>query len=51
VGWRAWDHAVKRWWGEPYRAYPDKLLDELNGEKRPERIVELQRQAKRLSGW
>jgi hypothetical protein len=32
---------LKRWWGNPYPAYPTALLAELNGEKRPDKIVEL----------
>lgn len=43
VGWRIWDNKVGRWWGEPFSYYPDALLKELNGAKRPEHLTELQR--------
>ena len=46
-GWRVWDRKAKRWWGEATPQYPEQLLAELNGEKRPERLVELTRQAGR----
>lgn len=42
-GWRVWDRSGRRWWGNFFAAYPDALLAELNGSKRPERIVELSR--------
>ena len=31
-GWRIWDRTQKKWWGNPYQAYPERLLAELNGE-------------------
>ena len=40
-GWRIWNRKMKRWWGEWYQSYPEKLLDELNGLKRPEEITRL----------
>jgi hypothetical protein len=40
-GWRIWNRKMKRWWGEWYKSYPEKLLDELNGLKRPEEITRL----------
>ena len=46
VGWRIWDHKANRWWGNPFPRYPEELLAELNGSKRPERIVELSRPRK-----
>ena len=46
-GWRIWDNKIRRWWGERYLQYPEQLLAELNGEKRPERLTELVRQTKR----
>jgi hypothetical protein len=42
-GWRIWDRTVKRWWGNPYEHYPDQLLTELNGAKRPDQLRELGR--------
>lgn len=42
-GWRIWNRKQKRWWGEAYINRPDDLVDELNGKKRPERLVELQK--------
>ena len=41
VGWRIWNRKTKRWWGNFFAQYPEQLLEELNGEKRPDRIVEL----------
>jgi len=42
-GWRVWDNTVKRWWGQFYKRHPQQLLDELNGQKRPEVITKLTR--------
>ena len=42
-GWRVWDRKQNRWWGNHFTAYPASLLVELNGPKRPDRIVELSR--------
>jgi len=39
LGWRIWNTKTKRWWGEYYKRYPDELLAELNGEKRPPLIT------------
>ena len=44
-GWRIWDRMQKKWWGACFPDYPQDLLDELNGQKRPDRIVELTRSA------
>lgn len=46
-GWRIWDNLIKRWWGETYSAFPERLLEELNGPKRPEVLTELLRQTPR----
>lgn len=46
-GWRIWDNLAKKWWGEAYLSYPDALLAELNGPKRPERLTELGWQTER----
>ena len=45
VGWRVFDRNTKRWWGNFFSYYPQMLLDELNGEKRPDKLVELCRNA------
>jgi hypothetical protein len=44
-GWRVWDNTLHRWWGNPYHAVPAALLQELDGMKEPERIVELSKEA------
>jgi hypothetical protein len=41
AGWRIWDRKQKKWWGNPFLHFPEDLLAELNGAKRPERLVEL----------
>ena len=46
-GWRIWDNKIRKWWGERYLHFPERLLAELNGDKRPERITELIRQTER----
>jgi hypothetical protein len=43
TGWRIWNRRTKRWWGNYFKEYPQKVLDELNGAKRPENITELTR--------
>ena len=43
-GWRVWDRMQKKWWGNPFRQYPEELLAELNGPKRPNRLIELSKQ-------
>lgn len=40
-GWRIWNTKMRKWWGNWYRQQPDELVQELNGDKRPEVIVEL----------
>ena len=40
-GWRIWDNLVRRWWGEPYQNFPEQLLTELNGQKRPDQLTDL----------
>jgi hypothetical protein len=42
-GWRVWDRKRICWWGNYFAAYPDALVVELNGPKRPDRITELSR--------
>jgi hypothetical protein len=46
-GWRIWDNLIKRWWGEHYQDFPERLLEELNGPKRPEQLTEMIRQTPR----
>jgi len=41
TGWRVWDRNAKKLWGNPFHEYPTELLAELNGPKRPEKLVEL----------
>lgn len=40
-GWRVWDRKMKKWWGNSFSFYPEELLAELNGPKRPNKLVEL----------
>jgi hypothetical protein len=40
IGWRVWDRKG-HWWGNYFHAYPQELLDELNGQKRTEKLVDL----------
>ena len=40
-GYRIWNNRARSWWGDLYEVCPDDLLDELNGERRPEKITEL----------
>jgi hypothetical protein len=40
-GWRIWNRNTKRSWGNYFKEYPDQLLKELNGEKRPDVLTEL----------
>lgn len=44
-GWRVWNRRTKRWWGNYFIEFPEALLAELNGEKRPEILVKLCRVA------
>lgn len=43
VGWRVWDRMQKKWWGAIFQDFPERLLAELNGPKRPRELVELAR--------
>lgn len=45
-GWQIWNRRTNRPWGNYFPEYPEKLLEELNGKKRPEVIVELSRKKK-----
>ena len=58
AGWRIWDNKLQRFWGEVYDPNPQTLLDELNGEKRPQQLLNLPREwpvARRVAtvalGW
>lgn len=46
IGWRIWDHKAARWWGKPFGYHPEELIAELNGPKRPEKVVELSKPRK-----
>jgi hypothetical protein len=41
TGWRIWNRQTKRWWGNFFKEHPQKVLDELNGEKRPDALSNL----------
>lgn len=40
-GYRIWDTKAARWWGDHYEVCPDDLLQELNGDRDPQRVTEL----------
>lgn len=40
-GWKIWNNLTQHWWGQLYEKQPDELVEELNGAKRPEVIVQL----------
>ncbi len=42
-GWRIWSTISQTWWGQFYEKQPDDLVAELNGPKRPEMLIELQK--------
>jgi hypothetical protein len=46
MGWRIWDNKLQRFWGEVYDPYPQTLLDELNGEKRPQPLAKLAKKSR-----
>lgn len=39
-GWSMWNRKMKKWWLR-FDTFPSALLDELNGERRPDKIVQL----------
>ncbi|XVU25092.1 hypothetical protein ACQPZJ_49230 [Actinoplanes sp. CA-054009] len=43
-GYQVWDNKARRWWGEPYELYPEKLLNELNGAHNNDKITALTRE-------
>ena len=42
-GWRIWNKKTGRFWGQLYELQPDDLVEELNGQRRTEVIVDLTR--------
>jgi hypothetical protein len=40
-GYRIWNNKALRWWGDLYEHCPDDLLDELNGDRDPDRLTAL----------
>jgi len=40
-GWRIFESKMQRWWGNYFSMYPEELLEELNGKRRKEKIIEL----------
>ena len=43
-GWQIICRKNMKLWGKPFAYYPEALLEELNGAKRPEKIVQLERE-------
>lgn len=41
VGWRIFNRKTKRSWGNFFKDYPQDVLDELNGQRRPEVLTQL----------
>jgi hypothetical protein len=50
VGWRVWDNLQHRFWGPVLQRQPDKLLAELNGQKRGPKLEALITEARRAAG-
>ena len=46
TGCRIWDNKLQRCWGEVYDLFPQALLDELNGEKRPQALSHLAKKSR-----
>lgn len=44
-GWRVFDRKMKKWWGNYFKEYPQELLDELNGLRRPDELVKLSKRS------
>lgn len=44
-GWRIWNRKTGKPWGNYFQAFPEELLAELNGAKRPDVLVELCRES------
>ena len=50
-GWRIWNRRASgkgNWWGNYFRIFPSDLINELNGEHRPEKIVEFTKKYEKL---
>jgi hypothetical protein len=47
-GWRIWDNKIGKWWGQRYVNFPEALLVELNGEKRPVQLTNLAKNTPRI---
>ena len=47
-GYRIWNKKAQKYWGETYDFFPEDLLNELNNQKRPEKLLELKRKAQKL---
>ena len=43
LGWRIWNRATKRPWGNCFESYPEDVLRELNGEARQSVLTRLSR--------
>lgn len=46
-GWKIWNTKSKKWWGQLYERQPNELIEELNGQKRSDIIVDLTRKYQR----
>ena len=44
-GWRIFNRRTKRWWGNYFREYPEDVLAELNGQRRPDVLTQLCRKS------
>ncbi len=45
VGWRIWNRKTKRFWGNYFKEYPEDVLEELNGDTKPENLTKLCRKS------
>lgn len=43
--WRIWNKLARKYWGQQYNRRPDEIIDELNGEKRPDILTALTRKS------
>lgn len=50
IGWRIWNRKTRQWWGNYFKEYPEEVLVELNGQKRPSILAELCRKSYRPKG-
>lgn len=41
LGWRIWNRKTKRSWGNYFKDYPEDVLNELNGSKDQENLINL----------